>query len=59
MSNMSYCRFENTLEDLVDCHEALGEEGTLSASEKKARKGLIELCKDIVNDFGDCEDEDE
>jgi len=25
MSNMSYCRFENTLADLQDCYEALQE----------------------------------
>lgn len=23
MTNMSYCRFENTLHDLIDCHEQL------------------------------------
>lgn len=27
MPNMSYCRFENTLNDLVDCLNALEEEG--------------------------------
>lgn len=25
MSNMSYCRFQNTLGDLQDCYEALGD----------------------------------
>lgn len=23
MTNMSYCRFENTLHDLIDCHDQL------------------------------------
>jgi hypothetical protein len=54
MSNMSYCRFENTLADLKDCAENLEEE--LSEREHKARKKLIETCKDIVDE---CYDEDE
>lgn len=52
MSNMSYCRFENTLSDLLDCEEALEEAGTeLSESEERARRELIEACKRIVDDY--------
>ncbi|URZ05994.1 hypothetical protein CLROS_013260 [Clostridium felsineum] len=29
MSNMSYCGFRNTEEDVIDCLEALGEEKNL------------------------------
>ena len=47
MSNLSYCRFENTLADLRDCESALGETG-LSRSEQQARDDLIELCADIA-----------
>jgi hypothetical protein len=51
MSNMSYCRFENTAGDLSDCLEALENEGldTLSRSEKLAAKQLIALCGRIVD----------
>ena len=51
MSNMSYCRFQNTLGDLRDCEDALDEE--LSPDEARARRLLIELCARIAEDFGD------
>ncbi len=46
MSNMSYCRFHNTLQDLRDCSEHLAE--PLSESEEEARVQLIKLCKWIA-----------
>ncbi len=54
MSNMSYCRFENTSVDLDDCYNALeemyGEEDfeKLSDYERFAAIRLINTCKDIV-----------
>ena len=45
MANMSYCRFENTLNDLADCWEHINDE--LEGSEKKARDRLIEVCRSI------------
>jgi len=48
MSNASYCRFRNTLEDLRDCYdnwEVHNEE------EKKAQKRLLELCHKIIEDY--------
>ena len=48
MSNMSYCRFQNTLEDLKDCLENLTEDGDLSEDEEHARSRLIKTCKKIV-----------
>lgn len=51
MGNMSYCRFENTLNDLKDCYLAMDEE--LDGSEKAARLALIELCGDITEEYGD------
>jgi hypothetical protein len=48
MGNMSYCRFENTLGDLQDCEEHLFDTEELSESEKRARKRLIELCRNIA-----------
>jgi len=55
MSNMSYCRFQNTLGDLQDCWDALQEaveEGStekLSDEERIARDRMVELCADIAN----------
>ena len=49
MSNMSYCRFQNTLEDLRDCSDYL-DEFDLSEEEAKARKRLIKVCQSIVDD---------
>lgn len=53
MSNMSYCRFENTNRDLIDCQEALEvlfDEGIgkLSERELRAAKRLVRACFDIV-----------
>jgi len=52
MSNMSYCRFQNTLGDLRDCQENLGDE-ELSKEEERARERLIEVCKKIVDEVED------
>ena len=48
MSNMSYCRFSNTLEDLLDCYENIDDASELSEGEQGARASLIELCYDIA-----------
>lgn len=59
MANMSYCRFENTYHDLEDCYQAMGNDmGDLSETEKRYFKKMLALCKDIVADFGEEEDED-
>lgn len=54
MGNMSYCRFENTYEDLVECYETLQEKylDELSETERKYAEKLIKLCENIVDDFG-------
>lgn len=54
MSNMSYCRFQNTAPDLQDCYEALVDGGfnSLSGEERRAAIRLINLCRGIVDDFG-------
>ncbi len=59
MGNMSYCRFENTYEDLVDCCEALQESelDELSETERKYAEKLIKLCKKIADNFGEESDE--
>jgi len=51
MSNMSYCRFENTLSDLRDCQNHLSENpDKLSEYEKRAREELIAVCQEIVDE---------
>lgn len=60
MANMSYCRFENTANDIKDCIEALDdgdwdlEEMMKNASseyEAKAMKRFVKLCKRVANGF--------
>ena len=46
MPNMSYCRFQNTLNDLRDCEEHIGD-GNLNEDEEKARQKLIVICRRI------------
>ena len=46
MSNMSYCRFQNTLQDLRDCYENIEEE--VSQDEHQARLKMLSLCFDIL-----------
>lgn len=55
MSNMSYCRFENTVPDLDDCYDALGEISELSdlgEDEKRAAIALINISELIVSEYG-------
>jgi hypothetical protein len=54
MSNMSYCRFRNTLADLRDCYESMSEVMNLehlSDEEQKAAQALIKLCRRIADDW--------
>ena len=57
MTNMSYCKFRNTLPDLRDCADALcdsdGDLSDLSEEEQNAARALIRLCREIADDFGD------
>ena len=54
MSNMSYCRFQNTLHDLRDCSDALEEllngavDEPLSREELAAAQQLVGQCAEIV-----------
>ena len=50
MANMSYCRFENTLNDLRDCYRHLNDED-LSKAEEGARYNLVELCRQILEEW--------
>ena len=58
MANMSYCRFENTYRDLVDCYNNINSQ--LSDREHKYREQLVELCQTIIEDYNPtCQDIDE
>jgi len=48
---MSYCRFRNTLNDLRDCYYNM--EGVSDHEEQRARQQLIDLCRDIIDEYGD------
>ena len=50
MSNMSYCRFQNTKTDLLDCEENM-ENIDIDEDEARARKSIIKICKRIVDDY--------
>ena len=61
MSNMSYCRFQNTLGDLQDCLDSLDGE-PLSAEEAGAARDMVESCKEFlaaVKNYGINEEEEE
>lgn len=60
MGNMSYCEFENTFQDLEQCYESLTNAGSVKKLEEVKNvhdrpyiKKLINLCKDIVEEFGE------
>ena len=53
MGNMSYCRFENTVQDLGDCQMALeellsGDSKPLSRTEFNKAIELVQTCADIL-----------
>ncbi len=50
MSNMSYCKFQNTLRDLQDCYDTIDQEVD-DRNEERARKQLVKLCYDIADEF--------
>ena len=53
MANMSYCQFENTLLDLQSCQAALQEHDKLSERERDAKEQLLNLCREMVEQFGE------
>jgi hypothetical protein len=54
MANMSYCRFENTLNALVDCLNAIEDDGldTLkSRYEREAAESLVYTAKRFIDAY--------
>ena len=58
MPNMSYCRFENTVNDMQDCLNAIEDRETsdLSDNEVEALQHFLELGKVIVDYEDDIEE---
>ena len=56
MANMSYCRFQNTYRDLIDCSVNLFDKD-MSNDEKMARKNLVLIDYGIDDDYLDEERE--
>lgn len=63
MTNMSYCCFENTVDDMNQCVEKLNEhdydlesiKNNSSKQEYNAAVRLIELCKEVAENASDNE----
>ena len=50
MANMSYCRFENTYHDLIDCFDNIWEEAE-NERDERYRKNLIRFLKDRLDEI--------
>ena len=55
MTNMPYCRFQNTLLDLRDCRDALHERESfrppLSIEELSALWSMLKLCHELADRY--------
>lgn len=62
MANMSYCRFENTKSDLVDCVNALEriayDNESISKRVWHYAKQMLSWCESFIEAFDDIEEED-
>ena len=60
MANMSYCRFENTYSDLIDCANALEDialdNESISRIEWRYAKRLRGLCERFVDAFDEIDE---
>jgi len=50
MSNMSYCRFENTMSDLQDCLNNIHKPAE-NRRDEQARQQMLELFREIAVDW--------
>ena len=48
---MSYCRFENTVNDMIDCINNMDISESASTYEKRARKTFVELCAQVAEQY--------
>jgi len=49
MSNMSYCRFQNTARDFQDCLQAIDNGCSLSPEEQEAMMRLVDMAYQLVD----------
>ena len=64
MANMSYCRFENTSNDLQDCVYTMDDAYTLadldlSKTEMRSMQRMRELCQEFLDHYERLEQTDE
>lgn len=69
MANMSYCRFRNTLRDLIDCLSAIQEivdnDGVnkygekLDLEERRAASNMYDVCQDFISLYEEMEEIEE
>tara|TARA_B100002019_G_C21106908_1_gene516399 strand:- start:277 stop:471 length:195 start_codon:yes stop_codon:yes gene_type:complete len=50
MGNMSYCRFENTMNDLKDCLRHIAEDAE-NLRDEESRWEMIQMFHEIAEDF--------
>ena len=51
MGNMSYCRFENTSNDLMECEDHMGDISEMSKYEFEEMIQLIRTCRRISDQY--------
>ena len=56
MGNMSYCRFENTYHDLIDCFDHIWNEAENERDERN-RKYMIRFLKDRMDEIEELNEE--
>ena len=56
MANMSYCRFENTYHDLIDCFDNIWEEAENERDERH-RKYMIRFLKERLDEIEELNEE--
>lgn len=55
MANMSYCRFRNTYNDMMDCLDAIYDNEALSDDEFIACQNMFEKILEFLEDYDICE----
>jgi type IV secretory pathway TrbF-like protein len=54
--NMSYCRFENTFNDLIDCFDNIWEEAE-NERDERSRKRMIQFLKERIEEIEELSEE--
>ena len=56
MANMSYCRFENTYHDLIDCFDNIWDEAE-NERDERYRKNMIRFLKERIDEIEELNEE--